>query len=223
MSDTDRASAPLLKMLRDWIKKKGLNTAAAATAMGIDRSRARRVLSGADAMTVDELLALGGLLELSPDDLALPGLAEVEDPGPQLPRVVQMGAMEIDEFVLDPYGNHPEQLFRAAFELGCDFMFFVSTKEIKDSGVPASVLERYGDKDLNIKLDAAYHLHNNPSYGEHDITLTLSFDALYTCTFPWSSFRQILFFPVVPDPVHDEEEPEPPSPSGGRPTLRLVT
>lgn len=223
MADTDRPSAPLLKMLREWIQTKRLNTAAAAQAMGVDRGRARRVLSGAAAMTVDELLALGTLLELSPEDLAL---TVGEPPAPKktaMPRVVSMqGAVKEDEFnTLDPYGNHPEQLFRAAFALGVDFMFVVATEGLEDSGVPKSTLDHYASRELPIKLDAAFHVHNDPSYNDVGVSLTLSFDALYTCSFPWSAFRQFIFFPVVPEPIEDKVEE--PDPNDGRPKLRLVT
>ncbi len=224
MADTDRPSAPLLKMLREWIKTKRLNTAAAAQAMGVDRSRARRVLSGAEAMTVDELLSLGNLLELSPEDLALTSFPEPKPVKSMVPRVVSMqGAETDDEFdTLDPYGNHPEQLFRAAFALGIDFMFVIATKGLEDSGVPKSTLDQYKDRELPIKLDAAFHMHNNPSYNDVGVSLTLSFDTLYTCSFPWSAFRQFIFFPVVPDTIEEEEE-EAPDPNSGRPKLRLVT
>jgi len=218
MADTDRPSAPLLKMLRDWIQKKRLNTAAAANAMGVDRARARKVLAGNEAMTVDELLALGNLLELSPEDLALGPMPEAP-PSSKMPRVVPMSAVEDDTITLDPFGNHPEQLFRSAFALGCDFMFIVATDDLQDSGVPKAVLDQYKGRELPIKLDAAYHVHNAPSYNEVGVSLALSFDALYDCSFPWSCFRQFIFFPVVPDEPEPEPEPEP----DGRPTLRLIT
>jgi hypothetical protein len=67
-----------------------------------------------------------------------------------------------------------------------------------------------------------YHAYNEPRYHEHGITLTLSFDALYDCTFPWSAIKQFIFFPVSPDaqqPKPDSDEDK--SPSG--PHLRLVT
>lgn len=225
MADTDRPSAPLLKMLREWIQKKRLNTAAAAQAMGVDRARARRVLSGSEAMTVDELLALGTLLELSPEDLALTTSAPPAPKKTAMPRVVSMqGAVKEDDFdTLDPYGNHPEQLFRAAFALGVDFMFVVATAGLEDSGVPKSTLDQYSGRELPIKLDAAFHVHNNPSYNDVGVSLTLSFDALYTCSFPWSAFRQFIFFPVIPDPIEEEEEVDVPDPDDGRPKLRLVT
>ena len=211
-------------MLREWIQKKRLNTAAAASAMGVDRARARRVLSGSDAMTVDELLALGNLLELSPEDLAITAAEAPPIPKKTMPRVVAMQAAETgDEFqTLDPFGNHPEQLFRAAFALGVDFMFVVATAELEDSGLPKATLEQYAGRELPIKLDAAFHVHNDPSYNDVGVSLTLSFDALYTCSFPWSAFRQFIFFPAVPDPIK-EDKPEQPDPNDGRPKLRLVT
>lgn len=218
---SERPSAPLLKLLRDLVKKKGLNTAAVAAAMGIDRARARKVLAGAEPMLVDELLQLGSALELGPEDLGLPSApaeaeeeAPIEATGPSL--AVAEAQEEEGDVVLDPFGNHPEQLFRAGFALGCDFMFLVAVDELVDSGVPPQVLRQYAGRELPIKLDAAYHRYNDPRYAPAGVTLTLSFDALYTCTFPWSAFKQFVFFPAAPEPERAEPGP-------GRPVLRLVT
>lgn len=227
MATTDRPSSPLLKMLRDWIKKKGLNTAAAANAMGVERARARHILSGTEAMTVDELLKLGNLLDLSPEDLAF-GAEPAPKPSTVTPlrSVSATGAAVLPpdepDLVIDPYGNQPEQLFQTAFALGCDFMFVVAVDELGDSGVPASVLKQYQGRELPIKLDAAFHQYNDPQFSDAGVSITLSFDALYTCTFPWSAFRQFIFFPLPPDPAEEEEEEAVPS-DGGRPVLRLVT
>jgi len=228
---SERPSAPLLKVLRTLIKQKKLNTAAVAASMGIERGRARKVLAGAADMTVDELLRLGGVLDLAPADLALAGLMDddavealdaVPAPSPT-PRVVDAGAAEVvepDAVVLDDYGNHPHQLFRVGIALGCDFMFLLDVAAIEDSGVPKAVLRQHEKGELPIRLDAAYHPYNAPIFSDDEVTVTLSFDALYTCTFAWSAFRQFIFFPAIPESAA-AETPEPAAPAD--PTLRLVT
>ena len=213
-----RRSQPLLEMLRSLIADRGLNTAALAQASDLDRARLRRVLSGSEDMTVEELLAITEALQLSPEEL---GLADVPSPeaaarGPV--RVVEDDEDE-DELGIDPWGNHPEQLFRVGFALGCDFFFLANADALQDSGVPQSVLSQYEGRDLPIKLDAAYHKYNQPRYGDDEVTLTLSFDALYDCTFPWEAIRQVIFFPAPPDPAEAPDEPD----EDERPTLRLVT
>lgn len=210
MSDT---SEPLLRMLRDLMKRRGLNTAALAEAADLDRSRLRRILADREPMTVDELLRVGQALKVSPGDLGLPSpedFGEAAEP-PPVPRD------DDADIGLDPWGNHPAQLFRVGFELGCDFLFVARAEELGESGVPRHVLEQFADRDLPIKLDAAYHRYNEPRYGPRCITLTLSFDALYDCTFPWTAIKQVIFFPATPSV--DEEGDET---SDEGPVLRLV-
>jgi transcriptional regulator with XRE-family HTH domain len=215
------ASEPLLRMLRELMHRKELNTAALADAAGLDRTRVRRVLKGTEPMTVTELLALGQALHIGPADLGWPDLSRSDGGAADAPPLEPTEGNEPDDALgLDPWGNHPEQLFRAGFELGCDFMFVARTSELGDSGIPMPVLAQFAERDLPIKLDAAYHRYNQPRYEPDAITLTLSFDALYDCRFPWSSIRQVLFFPAPPEPSQPEEEEED---SGDRPVLRLVT
>lgn len=209
-----RPSEPLLAWLREMLKTKGLNTAHVAEVTGLDRSRVRKILGGAADMTVDELMLLSDALELDPTDLAgqrleapsdAPKLAAAEPDGPVGPDV-------------DPFGNQPEQLFRVAFGLGCTFFFLADTTLLEDSGVPGQVLQQYDGGELPIRLEAAYHKYNEPRYHEDGITLTLSFDALYDCTFPWACVRQFVLFPLQPEPASDPtDEPE------RGPHLRLVT
>lgn len=223
-----RPSEPLLGWLREMLKTKGLNTAHVADASGISRSRVRRILSGTDDMTVDELMMLSDALQLDPADLTshqLPtGPAPLGEAGVQPLAEAADTSGEPAGPVVDPWGNQPRQLFEIAFALGCDFFFLVDTRELDGSGVPASVLEKYAGRELPIKLDAAYHQYNDPRYSPTGITLTLSFDALYECTFHWSCIRQFVLFPLAPDPTQDVDPPsEDDGPPTGVPHLRLVT
>ena len=192
----------------------------------MQRARVRQVLSGAEPMTVDELMQISQTLKLSPGDFGLgdlPGAAAPDAPAElaELTEVTDLTTDETIPFALDPLGNQPKQLFEIGFMLGCDFLFLARANDLVESGVPHNVLERYTHREIPIKLDAAYHGHNNPRYSESSVTLALSFDALYECTFPWTSIRQVVFFPAPPEPVLDVPE-EKPKERPARPHLRLV-
>jgi hypothetical protein len=181
-------------------------------------------------MRVDELMKLSEALEISPADMGLPdGAGELpngEDVVAEgLDSVPQGNGEDDDEPLgLDPFGNHPEQMFRAAFALGCDFFFLSEASDLADSGVPGHVLKQYEGQELPIKLDAAYHSYNEPRYGTDSIRLTLSFDQLYECTFPYSSIKRFVLFPVPPEVSTAPEPPtEEPEARSAVPHLRLVT
>lgn len=217
-------SEPLLHHLRQLLKSRGMNTAALATAAGLDRDRVRRVLGGRDPLTVDELIVLAQALNLQPADLGLPTDAVElaaedlsETPPPPKADLAAIGE------VLDAYGNQVMQLFEVGFALGCDFFFHAHTADLQGSGVPASVLSRYADAELPIRLDAAYHADHDPRLTTEGVHLKLGFDALYDCFFPWTAIRQIRFFPARPEPDDEpEEEEETRETPAGAPFLRLV-
>lgn len=217
-----RPSEPLLAWLRKMLKSKGLNTAHVADASGIARKRVRKILAGTEDMTVDELMMLSDSLQLDPADLTGVGAADVaaEADDADVDPTAELDA--IDPPMVDPWGNQPEQLFRIAFELGCDFFFLADTEHLDESGIPDHVLEPYQGRELPIKLDAAYHRYNEPRYDEDGITLTLSFDALYDCHFKWPCIKQFVLFPIQPEPAQPTEEEEEEQPAGV-PHLRLVT
>ena len=167
-------------------------------------------------MTVEELLALTESLDLSPADF---GLDSVPEGAADLPLAPALSSV-------DPWGNHIEQLFQIGFGLGCDLLFIADASQLEASGIPAAVLAGYEGRDMPIKLDAAYHKYNQPLYDATAITLTLSFDALYECRFPWSAIKQVIFYPLYEAPEESGEDipaaPDEPTPSGGS-HLRLVT
>lgn len=218
-----RPSDPLLRWLRQRLSERKLSAAALAESASIDRSRVRHILAGHEAMTVDELLSISKALDLNPNDFgmgAMPeGTFDETDTEPEVDSDESTGT----KVIIDALGNQPRQLFEVAFALGADFLFLANTAELSGSGVPAAVLDRYRDRDLPIKLDAAYHQYNNPKPDESGITLTLSFDALYDCRFPWTAVRQVQFYPAPPSaPIPDEPEEEEPPKKPTRPFLRLV-
>ncbi len=207
-----RPSDPLLQWLRDILDKKGVNTAHVANASGIKRSRARRILSGSEPMTVDELLQLSEALDLSAADMGLPLDA------PELPEPADDDP-DPEDFVplVNPWVNHHRQLMQVAFALGCDFAFVLKTDDLQDSGIPACVIDAHAGRDMLIELDAAYHKYNNPKYEPDQVTLTLSFDSIYDCHIRWDAIHRLYFTPIPKSDLDgDEEETK-------TPHLRLVT
>ena len=225
---TARPSAPLLALLRDVAKKKGLNTAALARLTNLDKHRLKHVLAGAEPLTVDELVVLSTALELNPAELAQSPAADAGAPealptaGPVREGAATIGNLE--QLTVDPWGNQAEQILRLGFALGCDIHVALDSAQLAGSGAPESVLRRYPQK-LPLHFEAAWHKHHAPSFAADGVTVRLSFDALYTCVLPWAAFHQITLFPLPPSdaPEPPSEEAEPPAPGprkGGH--LRLV-
>jgi len=210
-----RPSEPVLAWFRKALKSRGLNTAALAKRVGEKRGTVRNVLAGQEPLTVDQLMGWTQALELSLEELV--GIDEGS-----LPEPVERPPTPDDAPILvDPYGIQAEQAFRLAFGLGCDFTFVADTAQLGESGVPPAVLARFAER-LVLRLDAAYHRHNQPRFDAHGVTLVLSFDALYTCTLPWAAIQQVILDLVPPAPTAPQPE-EPVDEPGGRPVLRLVT
>ena len=217
-----RPSEPLLRWLRELLRERKVTSAALAESAKLPHAHVRKLLAGGEPMTVDELLQLTQALDLSPKDFGMMAgfeLAAVEPEDEAIPPAVDETAFVAG---IDPYGNHPKQLFQVGFTLGCDFWFHADPSLLGDSKVPKDVLSRFpAPRLLPIQLDAAYHQYNNPRYTESGITLTLSFDALYDCTFAWEAIKQFAFFPIKPELIEDEPEEEP-TPAPKRSHLRLV-
>jgi transcriptional regulator with XRE-family HTH domain len=211
-------------MMRELAQRQGLNTAALAKKIGLERSRLKKVLAGQESMTVDELIVLSEGLEL--DAHALAQLPRVPDQDEAIPLPVSSSnaadmALPSTSTDLDPYGNHAEQLMRFAFDLGCDiFCLFDSTK-IEESGIPVSVRSQYPEN-LPLRLEAVYHHQNQPVFKPSGLQLSLSFDSLYSCLLPWSAFLQITLFPLPWDPLEDAPEEQRSAPQPGPSHLRLL-
>ncbi|MCA9491577.1 MAG: helix-turn-helix transcriptional regulator [Myxococcales bacterium] len=212
-----RPSDQVLALLRKIMADRKVNTASLAASVNIPRARMRKLLAGTEPMLVDELLLMSQVLEVSPADMGMAeGVEAAESEGAPVAEAPS---------AVDPFGNHPAQLMKMAFELGCDVQFVCDSALLQDSGVPKQVLDANRGRPLAIRLDAAYHAYNEPRFDEDALTLVLSFDALYTCTFPWSAFGHVTFFPAPWEGVtqadeHPEPEPEPEA--RPRPHLRLV-
>lgn len=220
----------MLALIRKVAATRGLNTAALARSAGVDRSHLKHVLSGAEPLTVDELIQLAQVLEIGATELAgLPTTAAEASPAADnvepLARVLKRG--EIDDPITgaaDPLGNHAEQSLKLGLALGCDLHLVMDASLAKDSGVPRAVLAQFPER-LPIRLDAAFHRHHDLRFTPQSVQMTLSFDTLYTCVFPWPAIQQVTIFPLPPPPEEDpepEEEEEPSRPSTRRGHLRLV-
>lgn len=196
-----RPSEPLLEWIRNLLKTRGINTATLAKQAGLSRGRVRKVLAGQDDLTVDELMSLAGALDLQVADFPVE-LPEPSEAAPKTEATAEEPASHLDAFA-----SHHRQLFETAFALGIDFGFTADPEQLQDSGVPKHVLKTYADRMMFITLDAAYHSYNNPQIDDDEIALTLSFDTLYTCRFPYAAISQIIFNPdPEPTPAPEEDE-----------------
>jgi transcriptional regulator with XRE-family HTH domain len=211
----DRPSEPLLLFLREFLRRKSLNTAEVALRLGIDRTTLRKRLSGEEPLTVDDLILLGKILDIRPDELA-----GVSIPEESTPRLSLVGAAPLhntmqdtpaagEDWAPDPTGNLTWQTLRYGFALGVDMFLIFDAAELKDSGIPQHILKDF-QKNLPIDLPARYHRHNKPQFEEEGFSCVLSFDRLYNCFFPWTAFLNIQFKVPKEPPVSRPKAPEPP-------------
>lgn len=205
-----RPSDPLLRFLRQRLDAKGWNTQALASELGWRKTDVRALLTGAREMTVDQLVEIGEALALQPSELGLGADA------------LEAEAEQLDEVATSPHWDvQAAQILQLAFDAGIDCLFFAETSMLDDWGGPDVVLSRYEGELLPIKLDAEYHRHMDPSFDDDGVEITLSFDTLYRCRFPWVAIQRVLFDPLPPAPPQPEA-PEDDEVPAGRPTLRLV-
>ncbi len=214
-------------MLRDALLKRGVSTTDLAARAGLSRAELKRRLAGHADLSIDEFLAIAQALELQKDMAALMGMeaAAEELPlhaGEESVSAVHtlQGGVAADDGI-DAFGNPSRELVRAGFLFGLDMFLHYSVAAIKQSGVPESVLARFPET-LPIRLESQWHRHNRAEFRDDELQVTLSFDALRVCTFPWSALRSVAFtLPNEPAPT-PVPPPEVSPPAGPRPTLRLV-
>jgi hypothetical protein len=197
-----------------------MNVARVAEILEVPRPRARRVLSGEEPMTVDELVRLGEVMKIDPTELGMMAPAEGSAADESRPSLTLVDGADAPK-APDSFGNHPEALFRMGYALGCDFLFMARTEDLADSGIPRFVLEQYKGRGVPIRLDAGFHHEQRPRYSADALTLRLAFDEVVDCVFPWSSVQQVIFFPLAPEPPARQPTPPTPPPEA-RPRLRLV-
>jgi transcriptional regulator with XRE-family HTH domain len=201
-------------MLREAADDRGLNTAALAKAAKIGRSELKQVLSGQLPLTVDMFVGLAETLALGATDFYT--LTAMVQTPPAAPALSPVAHNEREALPLaDALGNHASQTLRLGFALGCDMIFMLRTSDLTQSGIPEAVREKFPDH-LPIRLDAAFHSHNDPRFLPESLGIKLSFDSIYSCDIPWEAFVQITLIPLATGPAEPAAEP----PGGAH--LRLV-
>ena len=199
-----KPSEPLVRLLRESVERKGLNTAALASTLGVARSELKHMLAGTEPLTVDLMIALAEILDLGPEDM---GMSNVDIPTPQ-PSLQAFGVEAQGPALppIDPYGNHAEQILKLGFGIGCDMHIVLHSEYLAEAGIPEPTLNQFPDL-VPIKLDAAFHHHNEPKFLPEHVELVLSFDGLYTTRIPWNAFAQITLIPLEPEFMDDQDEP----------------
>ncbi|MBN1336090.1 MAG: helix-turn-helix transcriptional regulator [Deltaproteobacteria bacterium] len=212
-----RQSELLLARIREGLKRRGWNTAVLASKIGVERPRLRQILAGRVPLTVDAFSAMVEAMQFTPEEMGLPaGLAAEDrgapdDAGPEIATPLQPEGAAL--WAPDPDGIQAEQCLRLGFACGIDMLFHARTADLRTSGVPRAVLDRFPQR-VPIRLEAAYHPYNRARYLPEGVELRLSFDGVYTCVFPWSAIEQVVFLPEPPVAPAEPAEP---------PRLRLVT
>ena len=205
-------------ILIQLMQKKSITTAEMAKKIEIDRKTLKRMLGGAEAMSVDVLLKLSEELQLQPEDLK--GLEDLgnsdstskakekkeflEDKAHFLQRSdienSDVGNLDLWE------KNQARALITIGFEQALYFTFLANTEKLHNSGLPEYILQKFS-RHVPIQLDPQYHVYNKPDFQTKGLMLTLSFDALYTCFFPWDSISQVVFHPKVAE-IEKEQDSE---------------
>lgn len=192
-------SSQILDLLLDMMKKKNLNTASLSQKSGIDKKTLKRIFNDKEELTVNQLMKLSAALDLQETDfLQIPESSD--DTMTSQDSAMLKSSESSTDWTPNPMGIQAEQIIRLGFALGVDILFTAETKYLENSQVPESILKKFDPK-MPIRLDAAYHHHYRPNYFDDGIEIRLSFDALYTCFFPWNSIDQVTCFVF-------EEEPE---------------
>lgn len=213
----------ILEGLLAILREKQLTTSALAKQVGKSKREVKSILSGQTPLTVDDLSTITQALDIKDADLQrfmnVPITQDLDDEEHESDALV-MEMTKTDEvepeenWVPNPVGVHSMQALKVGFALGCNLFFIANTRDLQDSGIPEAVLKQYGDK-LPIRLDSEYFHHYRPEYFDDGLEIRLSFDAVYTCFFPWHVFEQVTFFV-------DDDEVEANDPVIKGPTLRII-
>lgn len=207
----------LLDMLQRGMNQKNMNTAALASEIGLDRKILKRLLTGSSDISVRDFMRISMALNLDASFLEEQNMLPSEEAQSATPSLSLQEVIEEKEDGWEPlpFGNHTRQLIAYGFALGCNMLLLCRTEKLKQSNVPEQVRAQFHPH-MPIQLDAQYHPYNKPQYFDDGLELRLSFDALYTCFFPWHSIERVIFLPQIEEePSSEEEQPT-------TPTLRLV-
>ena len=199
-------------LLVQLMQKKSISTTQMAQQLGMERKKLKRILGGREVMSVDILLQISEKLDLKPEDLS--GIEEMSASKSNTTHKTnrKQGLQDIassrsKEKLWEQ--NQARALIEIGFEQALFFTFLAHTDQLKDSGLPDYILQKFA-RHVPIQLDPLYHVHNKPDFQRKGLLLTLSFDALYTCFFPWESIVQVVFQPITAtveqdNDVEDEE------------------
>jgi len=206
----NRPSEPIIALILQVMKAQEINTATLAKKVGIEKRLLKKILSGTEVLTVDQLMLISAALELNEDALEQLNFQLPESP-PTQPTIVS--EPEQINWEPDPLDIHARQLIRMGFALGIDILFMAETEALTDFGIPPAVLAQpQFQPKIPIRLDAAYHQHYKPRYSDEGIEIRLSFDAVYSCFFPWYSISRVSFFVEEEKPISTEPENKNPAP-----------
>lgn len=197
-------STALLHLITTQLSAKNITTKALSQQTQLDKKVLKSVLSGEEPLTVDQFAIISQAIELDVSSVAQLDIDKIEQNTVSTPSIAETTEQN---WLPDPVGNHPMQLMQLGFALGCDFLFTANTKFLQNSGIPSAVLKKY-QQNIPIRLDAAYFQYYRPQYHEQSLEIRLSFDAVYTCYFPWHAIEQVTFFvdedePIAPPPEDD--------------------
>lgn len=210
----DEQISQLLNIIQQGMKKKKFNTAALASTIEMDRKDLKRILTGQKEISIRDFMRMSIALNL--DASLLEEYNTPEKDSLTSEKVELLSSLEEEpeptQWAPDSLGNHTRQLVTYGFALGCNMMLLCDVNKLQKSNVPQEVLEQFRPY-IPIQLEAEYHPYNKPQYFDEGLELRLSFDALYTCFFPWNSINQVVFRPSIE--TEEEEKKE-------GPTLRLV-
>ena len=218
--EIDQHMKMLFSLIQKGMQNKELNTAALAQKLGMERKQLKRILNGSAPLTIKDFLHISKLLslqsELTPE--AFQEASQEDSSQEESPSIARLTTEEpTDLWTPQPLGNHTEQLVQLGFALGCNMLLLCQTSMLQSSNVPKEVLKRFQPR-IPIQLEAEYHQYNKPQYFPEGLEIRLSFDALYTCFFPWKAIEQVSFFPFIDEDPTSEDPDEQPE----RPNLRLV-
>ena len=213
-------------ILIQLMQKKSITTAEMAKKIALDRKTLKRMLGGVEPMSVDVLLKLSEELQLQPEDLkGLEDLgnsnstAQAKDKGEFLEdnrknlsnKANFLNRSNIENTnsaggTLDLWEkNQARALITIGFEQALYFTFLANTEKLQNSGLPEYILQKFS-RHVPIQLDPQFHVYNKPDFQSKGLMLTLSFDALYTCFFPWDSISQVVFHPKVAEVEIEKEQ-----------------
>lgn len=210
-----RPSDAVLTWLRERIDARGLKTTKLAKAIGRKTPELRKMLAGDEPMLLDDFVRLGDVLGLDADDIA--GLPAADAAAPSMPTLAPLLPPDPDR---EPC--QAELLFKLGFDMQIDIHVRFIESELGEWGGPDSARAAFVGKDMPIQLMAQYHRNMDPQLDDAGLHVTLSFDTLYRCTFPWSSVRAVTFVPFAPAPPAPPPAKKPTEAAPARPALRLV-